>query len=74
MVPAEVNVSEGDKITLNITGDEAVEFHLHGYDLKSDLQPGTPAAISFEAALAGRFEIEDESNAEVLGALVVQPR
>ncbi len=33
MTPAEIAVTAGDGVTLSITSDRALDFHLHGYDL-----------------------------------------
>lgn len=75
MTPDEVEVGEGDRVTLEITTSGApTEVHLHGYDLEAKVAPGEPATLSFEADLTGRFEIEDHETDKVLGALLVQPR
>ena len=73
MSPEEISVDEGDLVNLRITSDAPLEFHLHGYDLEEDVEPGEPAELSFEAATTGRFEIEDHDTESVLGALLVQP-
>lgn len=52
-----IRVTEGDRVELRWTADEAVELHLHGYDIKLDLKPGTPASMAFEAHTAGRFPV-----------------
>jgi hypothetical protein len=74
MTPDQVSVNEGDHVMLNITSDEPLEFHLHGYDLAADLEVGEPAVLSFDATNTGRFEIENEQTQEELGELLVQPR
>jgi FtsP/CotA-like multicopper oxidase with cupredoxin domain len=75
MTPEEIEVGEGDRVTLRMTTPgPPTEVHLHGYDLEEEVEPGEPAALSFEANLTGRFEIEDHETEEVLGALLVQPR
>ena len=51
-----------------------MEFHLHGYDLEAQVEPGEPAELAFEATVTGRFEIENEQTREELGMLLVQPR
>jgi heme/copper-type cytochrome/quinol oxidase subunit 2 len=73
MTPDEVEVEEGDHVTLRLTSEEPLEVHIHGYDLQRELAPGKPATLSFEADLTGRFEIEDHESEEVLGVLLVQP-
>ncbi len=74
MDPGEIEVHEGDRVTLRLTSDRPVEVHLHGYDLEREVSPGEAATLSFEADLPGRFEIEDHETEDVLGMLLVQPR
>ncbi len=74
MSPNEITVEEGDQVNLLITSDQPVEFHLHGYDLEEEVEPGEPAEMTFEATITGRFEIENHRTDEVLGVLLVQPR
>ena|ERR687898_604669 len=73
MTPDEVEVEEGDHLTLRLTSEEPLEVHIHGYDLQRELAPGKPVTFSFEADLTRRFEIEDHESEELLGALLVQP-
>jgi heme/copper-type cytochrome/quinol oxidase subunit 2 len=74
MSPDEVSVTEGDQVNLRITSDHPVEFHLHGYDLEEEVEPGEPTELSFEATMTGRFAIEDHDTDTELGTLLVQPR
>jgi hypothetical protein len=74
MKPDEIDVNEGDRVTLRLRSDAPLELHLHGYDLEAEVAPGEPADLSFEANLTGRFEIEDHDKEEALGVLLVQPR
>lgn len=74
MAPDEITVGEGEQVTFRITSDRPVEFHLHGYDLVEEVEPGEPAELSFDATISGRFEIEDHNTDTVLGVLLVQPR
>jgi len=53
-----IRVSQGDMVEIVLTGDEAAELHLHGYDLKLDLEPNVPGTIRFTAKIAGRFPLE----------------
>jgi hypothetical protein len=59
---------------LQITSDRPIEFHVHGYDLEEEVQPGEPVELMFEATTTGRFPIEDHDTEVELGTLVVQPR
>jgi hypothetical protein len=74
MSPDEVSVTEGQEVTLQITSDHPIEFHVHGYDLEEEVQPGEPAELMFEATTTGRFPIEDHDTEAELGTLIVQPR
>ena len=73
MTPDQISVNEGEHLRLTITSDEPLEFHLHGYDLETEVEPNEPADLSFDAAITGRFEIENEQTREELGELLVQP-
>jgi hypothetical protein len=53
-----VPVAVGEHVTLVITSDAADEAHLHGYDLESELLPGQPAELTFDATIPGVFEVE----------------
>ena len=53
-----VPVAAGEHVTLVITSDVADEVHVHGYDLESELSPGQPTEIAFDAAIPGVFEVE----------------
>jgi hypothetical protein len=52
-----IRISEGDVIELRWTSDEAVDLHLHGYDLELHVRPDEPAAMVIEAYATGRFSI-----------------
>jgi FtsP/CotA-like multicopper oxidase with cupredoxin domain len=53
-----IRVTQGDTVEIVLTGDEAAELHLHGYDLKVSLTSNVPATIKFTAKIAGRFPLE----------------
>jgi len=74
MSPEEISVSEGDRITLNVTTGQPAEIHVHGYNIEVEVEPGEPAEFSFRVDLTGRFPIEDHDTAAELGILVVEPR
>lgn len=73
MSPEEISVDEGERVNLQITSNAPLEFHLHGYDLEVEVEPGEPAELSFDATTTGRFEIENHDTESVLGTLLVQP-
>jgi plastocyanin len=60
--PARVEVAVGESVTFRITSDAAEEVHVHGYDLKASLTPGTAAEVSFVADIPGVFEVELEGS------------
>ena len=74
MDPRVVSAVEGDTVTLNLSAEEPVEVHLHGYDIEEEVEPDEPVEVSFDADLTGRFDIEDHETEAVLGTLVVRPR
>jgi FtsP/CotA-like multicopper oxidase with cupredoxin domain len=54
---AAIRITEGDVVELRWTSDEAVELHLHGYDMEIQVRPEQPAAMVIEATATGRFPI-----------------
>ena len=71
---SEISINEGDGVTLHISSDKPMEFHMHGYDLEREVSPGQPVELHFKADLTGRFEIEDHESERELGVLQVRPR
>jgi heme/copper-type cytochrome/quinol oxidase subunit 2 len=66
-----VSVAVGEHVTLVITSDVADEVHLHGYDLETELSPGQPAELSFDATIPGVFQVElHEAGTQVLSLQV----
>jgi hypothetical protein len=68
-----LKVKQGKQFVLVVNADVSDHVHLHGYDLMADVAPGKPARIRFKASFAGRFEIELEDRAFLLGQLEVRP-
>ena len=56
-----VEVPLGETIVLRVTSDVAEEVHVHGYDLKLDLEPNVTGELVFVAAIPGVFEVELEN-------------
>jgi heme/copper-type cytochrome/quinol oxidase subunit 2 len=67
-----VKVPLDGKVRLEVTADRADEVHLHGYDRKVDIAPGTPAVLEFTADVPGVFEVELEEAGLKLVELQVQ--
>jgi heme/copper-type cytochrome/quinol oxidase subunit 2 len=68
-----VTIERDQRVTLIVSSDVADEVHVHGYDLMADVAPGSPARISFEASVPGRFDVELESRAIQIAELRVNP-
>jgi FtsP/CotA-like multicopper oxidase with cupredoxin domain len=66
--------TEGDTVRLRVRSDVPEEVHVHGYDLKADIEPGKPAQMSFKASITGIFEIELEHSGQQLAELRVDPK
>jgi hypothetical protein len=63
-----IRVKRGETVLLRWRTDEAVALHVHGYDLRATVSPGSPKTIRLEAGVAGRFPI----TAHEFGALADQ--
>jgi heme/copper-type cytochrome/quinol oxidase subunit 2 len=74
MTPSEITDDEGDRVRFRRTSDSPLVFHLHGYDVEEEVEPGELTELAFDATLTGRFEIENEQTHEELSTLLVQPR
>ncbi len=57
MTPSTINVKQGDMVTLKIDADEGGEFHLHTYDIESEIDPESVTDFYFVAEATGRFKI-----------------
>lgn len=69
----QLNVDEGSRVVFQVTSDVPEELHVHGYDISSDVGPGTPAKVSFTADIPGVFEIEMEHGGIPVAELEVTP-
>lgn len=68
-----IKVNKGDDVRLVVKSDTADEIHIHGYDLKQDVEAGGSAAFKFKATIDGAFEIELEDHKEQIAELTVEP-
>ena len=50
-----LEAKQDDKITIELTSDELVNYHLHGYDLEGDVGPDMPVTMEFDAYATGSF-------------------
>ena len=64
---------KGDTVRLRVRSDVADEIHIHGYDLKKDVEAGGTVQFTFRATLEGKFEIELEHAAAQIASLEVKP-
>ena len=69
----ELEFNKGDRIQFGVTSDVADEVHVHGYDLKRDVEPGKTVSFSFEGDIDGQFEVELEERTEQIAELKVTP-
>ena len=68
-----IKVDKNDQVNLVVTSDTADEIHIHGYDLKKDIEAGGTVRFKFKADIDGGFEIELEDHKEQIAELEVQP-
>jgi hypothetical protein len=66
-----VQVGIGTPVRIQVTADRSEEAHVHGYDLKADLEPGVPGVIDFVADTPGLYLIELEGSHLLLAQLEV---
>ena len=52
-----IRITEGEVVELRWTSDESVELHLHGYNIETQVRPGTPSTTIIKAYATGRFPI-----------------
>ena len=53
----DMDVKQGDTVTLRIDTDEHGTFHLHGYDIEREVGPDDTATMEFLANATGKFDI-----------------
>ena len=72
---AEVEVTKGDEVTIQVSSDQAGEVHVHGYEIEKPVKAGGTVEVPFTADIDGKFEIElhlAETEAQI-AELTVQP-
>lgn len=52
-----VRAIRGERIVLQIHSDEGMTVHIHGYDVRHDVTPGSLAKMAFVARWVGRFPV-----------------
>jgi cytoskeletal protein RodZ len=68
-----ISFKKGDQVALKVQSDVADEIHVHGYDLKKDVQAGGSVEFDFKATIEGRFEVELENAGTQIANLEVTP-
>jgi hypothetical protein len=48
---------KGDRVVVRWSSDRALELHLHGYDVKTAVEPGKVSEMVFDAEVLGRFAV-----------------
>jgi hypothetical protein len=70
----ELEFSAGEQVRFKVTGDEAEEIHVHGYDLMEDIPAGGGTVeFDFPADIEGIFEGELEGQGTQILELRVNP-
>ncbi len=72
-VPGRVQVTQGDRVAINLESDSAQEVHVHGYDLFVNVPGGGERTLRFPANAAGVFEVEVEGSHQLVFELEVRP-
>ena len=69
-------VEQDDDVALRVESENAVDVHLHGYDIAVTASKTKPATIRFVARASGRFPIEvhRKDGHRVVGYVEVRPR
>src|SRR6185295_7848102 len=68
-----VSFKKNDQVVLKVDSDTADEIHVHGYDLKKDVEKGGSVTFTFKATIEGRFEVELENAGTQIANLEVTP-
>ncbi len=71
----EIEIPSGEKAKIVVSSPDTTDHvHLHGYDVFSDLAPGKPATIEFDATIDGVFEMELEDIVVPIAEVTVSDR
>jgi hypothetical protein len=65
--------NQGETVRFRVVSDKAEEVHIHGYDIKQELEANKPETVFFKATINGIFEIEFEGSATQIAELKVEP-
>jgi len=67
-----IEAKAGEVLRLIVRGDVTDEAHLHGYDIRADIAPGSDGVLDVTADIPGVFEFELEDSGLRLGELEVR--
>jgi heme/copper-type cytochrome/quinol oxidase subunit 2 len=69
-----ITLKKGSRAIIQVSSpDTSDEIHIHGYDLKKDLEAGGRVRFAFTAKTDGVYEIELEDAGVQIAQLVVEP-
>jgi hypothetical protein len=66
-----VSVPKGTAVTIHLTSPDAEEYHLYGYDIEQNADPGKTATFELTADQTGQFDLESHVTEDTLLVLVV---
>ncbi len=70
---AQLTYNEGETVRFKVDSDVGDEVHMHGYDIKKDVEAGGSVTFEFPATIEGIFEAELENRREQILELTVNP-
>jgi hypothetical protein len=68
-----VEVEKDDRLEIEVTSDQELPIHFHGYDIEKDAGPDKPGVFKLKADIEGVFEIEVESTGTQIAEVTVKP-
>ncbi len=69
-----IRATKGNRVRFEVRSpDTADEVHVHGYDIRKDLEAGGRVRFSFDANAEGIFEVELEGSHTQIAKLEVRP-
>lgn len=56
--PAQVDLAQGEELTLVITSDHDDDLHAHGFEVEKELKAGVATTVTFTGDAPGVYEVE----------------
>ena len=69
--PDRFEFARDDQVGITVLSDTAYEIHVHGYDLRFEVEPGVPYTVEFIAEVPGIFEVETHPDHLLVFEIVV---